>query len=320
MKERIMKTANIRRWKTIFLALMIVFAASVTVFATSVTALAAGAEVTWVKVKLTNKCQAHWNFVRSEDARKQDVDHYEVRVYVEDIDEPGSDDWELWDTIATEDRTRHEKLAVTEAGSYMFKVRAVMNDGTVTAWSPESNVVTISAEKAKKLNRKQNKASTRKAAKDDDDKRVRKDKKNKKNKQNKPAKDSSSRSSSADKRARKHVTNADGSLKRGWELVDGVWKYYDKNGDEAVGWLFVKGHWYYLDEDGEMMTGWIRNNGKEYYLDENGAMATGKASVDGREHDFDASGAKTDTVAVDEIEIEDTEVTDVTVETEAAAQ
>ena len=48
MKERLMKTANVRRWKTIFLALMIVFAASVTAFATSVTALAAEAEVTWV--------------------------------------------------------------------------------------------------------------------------------------------------------------------------------------------------------------------------------------------------------------------------------
>ena len=292
MKESITKKTGVRRWKTIFLTLMIVFAASVTAFTTSVTAMAAEAEVTWVKVKLTKNCRANWNFVRSEDARKRDVDHYEIRVFVEDADASGSDDWKLWDIIATEDKTRHEKLAVTEAGSYMFRVRAVMNDGNVTSWSPESNVVTITAEKAKKLKRQQNKAS-----------------------RNNP-----SRSSSVHKRARKHVTNADGSLKRGWELVDGIWKYYDKNGDEAVGWLFVRGHWYYLDEDGEMMTGWIRNNGREYYLDENCAMATGRTYVDGREHDFDASGAKTDTLAVDETEIEDTEVTDVTVETEAAAQ
>ena len=64
----------------------------------------------------------------------------------------------------------------------------------------------------------------------------------------------------------------------------------------------------------------MQSGSDSYYMNANGAMATGRTYVDGREHDFDASGAKTDTLAVDETEIEDTEVTDVTVETEAAAQ
>ncbi|MBQ9421185.1 MAG: hypothetical protein IJU30_05465 [Lachnospiraceae bacterium] len=272
------KSGKAGLWKIVFLAALMVLA-------TTITALAATSGATWTKVKLTKKCQAHWN-VKLEDAKKRDVHHYELKVYVSDTNASGSADWDLWDTIDTEDNTRHEKLAVTEGGTYKFKVRAIMNDGSVTAWSQDSNAVTLTTEKAQKLHRKAVRAARKEAR--------------------------------AARRAKKRVTNADGSLKRGWELSDGVWKYYDKNGDEAVGWLYVKGNWYYLDEDGEMMTGWIRNNGKEYYLDENGAMTIGEAHVDGKAHSFDASGAKTDQTQVDEIEIEDTEVTDVTVETEAA--
>ena len=53
-----------------------------------------------------------------------------------------------------------------------------------------------------------------------------------------------------------------------------------------------------------------------YYLDETGAMITGDVNIEGQAHSFDASGAKADQTAVDEPEIEDTEISGTTVITE----
>jgi len=287
----------------------------------SFTAFAATVDVSWTKVKLTNKGNAQWNLDLGEAGKKRDVNHYEVQVYAAEGSLKGYGSYDEWDVIETADRTRHEKLAISDPGTYKFKVRAVMNDGDVSNWSQESNEVTITAEKLAKLGKqaeREKKKAEREAKKAEREaKKAEREAKKAEREQNKAEREARKAEREARKaeRAKKNVTNADGSLKRGWEQTDGVWKYYDQTGSEAVGWLLVRGHWYYLDEDGEMMTGWIRNDGKLYYLDENGAMVTGDTTVEGEAHSFDASGAKIDAKTVEEPEIEDTEALGVTVET-----
>ena len=287
----------------------------------SFTAFAATVDANWTKVKLTNKGNAQWNLDLGETGKKRDVDHYEVQVYAAEGSLAGYGSYDEWDIIETADHTRHEKLTISDPGTYKFKVRAVMNDGDVTNWSQESNEMTITAEKIAKLGKKaerEKKKAEREAKKAERAaKKAEREAKKAEREQNRAEREARKAEREARKaeRAKKNVTNADGSLKRGWEQTDGVWKYYDETGSEAVGWLLVRGHWYYLDEDGEMMTGWIRNDGKLYYLDENGAMVTGDVNVEGEAHSFDASGAKADAKAVEEPEIEDTEALGVTVET-----
>lgn len=295
--------------------------------ALSITAFAATLNVNWTKVKLTNKGNAQWNLDLGEAGKKRSVDYYEVQVYAAEGSLAGYGSFDEWDIIETADRTRHEKLVISDPGTYKFKVRAVMNDGDVTNWSQESNQVTFTAEKIAKLGKKaerEKKKAEREAKKAEraakkaerEVKKAEREAKKAEREQNKAEREARKAEREARKaeRAKKNVTNADGRLKRGWEQTDGVWKYYDQAGSEAVGWLNVRGHWYYLDEDGEMMTGWIRNDGKLYYLDETGAMVIGDVNVEGVSHSFDASGAKTDANIVDELEVEDTEATGVTVE------
>lgn len=62
----------------------------------------------------------------------------------------------------------------------------------------------------------------------------------------------------------------------GWQEENGVWKYYDKNGDAVSGeWKKSGENWFYLDDNGEMAVDQLVEwNDNYYYVDANGAMAT----------------------------------------------
>lgn len=61
----------------------------------------------------------------------------------------------------------------------------------------------------------------------------------------------------------------------GWVKSDGVWYYYDENGEKHTGWLELEGKKYYFAEDGTLQTGWVNVEGAKYYFGSNGAMQTG---------------------------------------------
>ncbi|MGG3561858.1 DUF6359 domain-containing protein [Neobacillus rhizosphaerae] len=61
----------------------------------------------------------------------------------------------------------------------------------------------------------------------------------------------------------------------GWVETDGVWYYYDENGEKHTGWLELEGKKYYLGQDGVMQIGWVTIEGANYYFGTNGAMLTG---------------------------------------------
>ena len=59
----------------------------------------------------------------------------------------------------------------------------------------------------------------------------------------------------------------DGSLGRGgWELIDGLWYYFNMDGLMLTGWQNVDGRYYYLQPDGQMAVGWARVGQQWYYF------------------------------------------------------
>ena len=79
---------------------------------------------------------------------------------------------------------------------------------------------------------------------------------------------------------------------RGWQVVNGSWRYFETDGSIAMGWRKVSGRWYYLNPgSGSMATGWAMVGGKWYWLDGSGAMATGWRKVGGKWYYLDGSGA-----------------------------
>ena len=59
----------------------------------------------------------------------------------------------------------------------------------------------------------------------------------------------------------------DGNLCRGgWEIIDGLWYYFDVDGRMLTGWQQVGGSWYYLYPNGQMAVGWARIDGRWYYF------------------------------------------------------
>lgn len=42
--------------------------------------------------------------------------------------------------------------------------------------------------------------------------------------------------------------------KIGWQNVNGVWHYFQPNGQIKTGWLYDNGKWYYFDSTGSMMS------------------------------------------------------------------
>lgn len=84
-----------------------------------------------------------------------------------------------------------------------------------------------------------------------------------------------------------------------WELVDGLWYWFDGEGRMLTGWQLIDRQWYYLckEEDtktltgmkeGARITGWYYDlfYGKWFYFDENGVMVTGWREIDGIRYYF----------------------------------
>ena len=108
-----------------------------------------------------------------------------------------------------------------------------------------------------------------------------------------------------------NFVRSDGTLAKGWELIDTRWYYFDDKHNLKTGWLNWNGDWYYLDpgstpQIGAMVTGffnvgtspqgiqhaspktyffksngalngkgWIKTGGKWFYLRDDGSVATG---------------------------------------------
>ncbi len=64
----------------------------------------------------------------------------------------------------------------------------------------------------------------------------------------------------------------------GWVNENGVWYYYESNGDYAYDeWKKSGDYYFYLGGDGEMLTDTLIDDGSNYYyVDENGAMVTNR--------------------------------------------
>jgi glucan-binding YG repeat protein len=66
--------------------------------------------------------------------------------------------------------------------------------------------------------------------------------------------------------------------KSGWNKEEGVWYYYNTNGERKIGWLYDGNRWYYLDENnnGAMLAETRKTiNNASYWFEASGAMQTG---------------------------------------------
>lgn len=66
--------------------------------------------------------------------------------------------------------------------------------------------------------------------------------------------------------------------KSGWSKEEGVWYYYNTNGERKTGWLYDGNRWYYLDENnnGAMLAGTRKTiNNASYWFEASGAMQNG---------------------------------------------
>ncbi len=62
--------------------------------------------------------------------------------------------------------------------------------------------------------------------------------------------------------------------KAGWIQEGKHWWYCHADGSYTKdGWELIEGKWYYFDKDGWMITGWLNKNDKWYYLKSDGSMA-----------------------------------------------
>ena len=82
-----------------------------------------------------------------------------------------------------------------------------------------------------------------------------------------------------------------------WQQNNGVWKYYDANGNVHKSWLNQNGTWYYLDKNtGDMLTKWQLIDGTWYFFDNNinsktyGAMQKAWQWIDGYCYYFGEQG------------------------------
>ncbi len=82
----------------------------------------------------------------------------------------------------------------------------------------------------------------------------------------------------------------------GWYNANGIWFYYDSNGNMVTGWLY-RGQenginiWYYFNESGAMITGWKYINGWWYYFNSSGRMAVGWTKINGTWYYMGPGGA-----------------------------
>ena len=82
-----------------------------------------------------------------------------------------------------------------------------------------------------------------------------------------------------------------------WQQNNGVWKYYDANGNVHKSWLNQNGTWYYFDKNtGDMLTKWQLVDGTWYFFDNNmnsktyGAMQKAWQWIDGYCYYFGEQG------------------------------
>ena len=76
-----------------------------------------------------------------------------------------------------------------------------------------------------------------------------------------------------------------------WKSIDGVWYYFDANGNMTTGWQQIGGIWYYMNSSGAMTTGWQQIGGTWYYMNSSGAMQTGWQQIGGTWYYMNGSGA-----------------------------
>lgn len=102
--------------------------------------------------------------------------------------------------------------------------------------------------------------------------------------------------------------NADGSYtKSGWQMIDGLWYFFDSEGWMRTGWLDWKGARYYLQpestkdfKEGQMRTGWIKFGESWRYFKDDGALARSEClKVKGAWYAFNADGIMKTAVKVD---------------------
>ena len=83
------------------------------------------------------------------------------------------------------------------------------------------------------------------------------------------------------------------ATKRGLQLENGTYRYYDEDGTLHKGWLKDNDNWYWFDENtGDMTMGWKSLGDSWYWFDpETGVMATSRTECDGSWSDFSSDGA-----------------------------
>ncbi|WP_406578939.1 metallophosphoesterase [Bacillus salipaludis] len=108
----------------------------------------------------------------------------------------------------------------------------------------------------------------------------------------------------------KWVYYEDGSIAKGWRIIDGKryfflddgsmctgWytsgtqKYYlNDNGAMQIGWKLIDEKWYFFQTDGTMRIGWYSNGSQKYYLDDDGKMQIGWKLISGNWYLFQTDG------------------------------
>ena len=94
------------------------------------------------------------------------------------------------------------------------------------------------------------------------------------------------------------------ALYRQWQQENGVWYYYNADGERATGWLEDGGNLYYLNPDGSMATGWQQIDGKWYYFRSWGAAYRNEIFTDPSDGNIyyglsDGSMAKSSWIQID---------------------
>ncbi|MFJ7729595.1 metallophosphoesterase [Neobacillus sp. NPDC097160] len=75
----------------------------------------------------------------------------------------------------------------------------------------------------------------------------------------------------------------------GWKLNGEEWVYYE-DGSIAKGWRLIDGKRYFFLDDGTMCTGWYSSGSQRYYLNDNGAMQIGWKLIDEKWYFFQTDG------------------------------
>lgn len=81
---------------------------------------------------------------------------------------------------------------------------------------------------------------------------------------------------------------------RGWNQVNGRWKYYFSKDFVTSKWKTIDGKRYYFDYDGYMVTGFQHIEGDNYYFNEDGSLRTTSFTMDDTRYVVNSDGVITD--------------------------